>query len=124
LREQVLMLISMHTNGKIWQLMNKPLPKNAHDVQNEVREWKVKLAQQYDTFNDPMWRIRVDLISHIANHDDHRIADDMIRLSLCRSRLDMYQHLAFLKRIALRFGNKKWFVEFDNRQVVWLAQHR
>lgn len=120
----MLLMLLTHANGKIQSIMDRPLPKNAHEVRNEVQEWKVKLAEQYDTFNDPVWRLRVDLITHMANHDDQMIEANMIRLLLCPSpHLNMYQHLAFLKRIAVRFGNKKWLTEFDNRQLVWLAQH-
>lgn len=114
----------LHANGKIESILNKPLPKSAGQIQLEIQEWRVKLAEQYDTFNDPVWRIRVELITHIANHDDQMIADGVIRLSLCRSQLDMYQHLAFLKRIAVRFGNQKWLTEFNNQQLVWMAQHQ
>lgn len=113
-----------HGNGKILYILNKPLPKNSTEIQVEVTEWKRLLSQQYDTLNDPVWRIRINLLTHLANNDDDKILVALTNLSICPSHYDMYQHLAFLKRIAIRFGNKKWVKEFEKRQRVWIAQHR
>lgn len=115
-------LYNRHGNGYIHSIMVKPLPQNIYEVQKEVQEWKTKLTQQYHT-NDIEWQIRIDLIAHIANYDDNRIIFGLHRLSLSSRGFNTYQHLAFLKRIALRVGNKKWYIEFENRQRVWLAQH-
>lgn len=112
-----------HMNGRINSIMDRPLPRTPLDMKYELGEWKRKLSENYDLVCDPVWRIRFELLKLIAQQDsDERITQALMRLSVCYSpHINMYQHLAFLKRIAWRFRNMKWFAKFNYQQMVLMA---
>jgi hypothetical protein len=106
----------MHSNGKIQSILDKPLPKTKLDIEYEIVDWKLKIKQYYNI--SPIWLIRLNLMENIAYEQEDKIKYNLYLLEIIPSNFDMYQHLAFLKRIAYRFGKKKLEEFFHKKQMI------
>lgn len=66
------------------------------------------------------WRIRIDMIKHLAENDDSKVNSDLMALRACESSFNMYQHFAFILRIADRFGLTDWVTFFERQILMYL----
>lgn len=116
-----------HANGKLPEILSLPKPKSLFELRAEVAIWERVITERYRVEHEgrrrdsSAWLIRIRLIRALAedsygNDCRNKVDHGLTCLSVCNSSFDMYQHYAFLIRVAERFDRDHWVKLFKQRQ--------
>ena len=114
----------MHSNGKFTDVLVLPRPKSQSELRADAAIWERLIIERYHVVRDgsrrdsTMWLIRIKIIHALVEDSTNKVKHGLTCLTVCDCNFDMYQHLAFLIRVAERFGRDHWVEYFRLRQAT------
>ena len=121
---ETMRLQMLHANGKFPDVLVLPKPKSQFELRAEAAMWEHLIIERYRVEHEGRrrdsraWLIRIRLIKALAEDNHNKVHHGLTCLSVCNSSFDMYQHYAFLIRVAERFDRDHWVKLFKQRQRV------